>query len=116
MSLAIEKQSFKELWKTPIIRENFGTIERTKRPPEDERVDNRPSDKIREPEYVGWNIDASLCSSNGEILLSTSDPPPKSLETSKEKIILKTGAYTLSDCPDQTRLRIQRMQISKVMK
>ena len=91
-------------------------IERPKRTPADERVDSRPSNKKIEPEYVGWKIDASSRSSDEEVLLTTSEPPPKTLETSKEKITLKIGADPLSDCTDQTRLRIQRKQIFKVVK
>ena len=48
--------------------------------------------------------------------LTTLEPLPQTLETPKNKRTLKNREDPSSNCPDRTRLRIQRKQISKVLR
>ena len=68
------------------------------------------------PKYVRWDKPIQLTREQRENLLTTSEPPPKTSETSKEKRTPKIGADPLSDFTDRIQLRNQRKKISKVLR
>ena len=129
-NVARNQQSFRELQKTPRIRENFGRKSPREAPPNEwsevRRTDNKsreeitnniiPSDNSGYPPCMSYGTQASSHRNDKKIFWPLWSLLQKRSETSKDKRTLKIGADPSSDCPDHTWPRIQRKQISKVLR
>ena len=102
-------------------RKPFGTSKSPKKPARQERSKISTQRQERRPLrlLVDQAEEKNQTRSRGSYwkdFLTTSEPPPKTLEKLRDKRTLKNGAEPSDKCPDWIRPIIQRKKISKFLK